>query len=452
MTQEELIHKLGRKWRINVESLNHIIRGFRKKYTNEIPISCTSRYLRRVTGCNSRRISGIIDLALDCKLLTLINDKYSFNHGDTEDNYCRTYCFNDEIVCLLNEITNNANMGEKRGEEGEKLFNLLYSNNESDNETSNEIILGDSLEISSKKEYTMNETQKEELLEQLKKKYKQIGQANLMLNEINKSYTVLPGILYTVFEPKIHELQRKSGKKCRFGIRANSMFCSLTKDVNSRVLNRWEVLDELFGKDLWEEYDLNASIYRIARSIRDRKWYSDKGDIYEILNSGTFSSKEERDNFKIICNIVNFAKDMNAACNAYRSKFEWARHMKNIEIIPILEPIKQRITDFCGKFDSEIFLHESCIVICAAYKMVCSNHKVAPLYDCIFVEKGLSSEIEKYIEQSFNEYYDAYLLDIKREKFLYNEVVWAMCPNISDYKEFRSVYGTIDKFMEEFGH
>lgn len=452
MTQEELIRALGRKWRINVESLNHIVRGFRKKYTNEIPISCTSRYLRRVTGCNSARIARIIDLAMYCGLLTLINDKYSFNHGDTEDNYCRTYCFNDEIVGLLNGITNSINMGEKREEEGEKLFNLLYINNESDNETNNEIILDDSLEISSKKEYTMNEIQKEEILEQLKKKYKQIGQANQMLNEINKSYTVLPGILYTVFEPKIHELQRKSGKRCRFGIRANSMFCSLTKDVNSSVLNRWEVLDELFGKDMWEEYDLNASIYRIARSIRDGNWYSDKDDIYEILNNGPFGSKEERDNFKIICNIANFAKDMGAACNAYRSKFEWARHMKNVEIIPILEPIKQRIIDFCGKFDSEIFLHESCIVICAAYKMVCSNHKVAPLYDCIFVEKEMTPEIERYIEQSFNEYYDAYLIDIKEEKFVFNEFVWAMCPEISDYKEFRSVYGTIHRFFEEFGH
>lgn len=409
MCIEEFKNILGRKWRINVNSLNYIVRGFRKNHIDEIPIPCTSRYLRRVTGCNSRRISGIIDLALDCGLLTLINDKYSFNHSDAEDNYCRTYRFDDEIVGILNEITNNANMGREPTRDREQLlYNLVYDSKEVAKEIDTQMT-AHNLEISSKKEYDMTELKKEEILEQLKKKYRQIEQANRMLEVINDSFDVLPGILYTVFEPKIHELQRKDGKKCRFGIRANSIFCSLTKDVNSTVLNRWQVLDEVFGAGQWEEYDLNASIYRIARSCRDGKWYSDSRDIYEMLNDGPFGSEEERGDFKIICNIVNFAKDMNSACSAYRNKFESARNMKNSELLPVLEPIKQRIIDFCGEFDSEIFLHESCVVICAAYKMVASGHKVVPLYDCIFVEKGMSNDIEKYIETAFNEYYMGYI-------------------------------------------
>jgi len=414
MTQEELINKLGRKWRINLCTLYELVARYYKRIGNKsIQISTHSKSLHRIIGTNNaKQASKVIDMAMDIGLFKLDSDLYGFNHIDRDDNYSRTFFVDGEISSI---ITNSSHMGERIGDKGKRekreiklmleMEEIKYTNL-------------DLPEISSKKEYDMTNRQEEEIMAALKQRYPQIGYYQDMIDAVNNCYTIddegrIDPHLQTFLEPRIHKyVDRNNRTMARFGIRAYNELCSLPKR-NDRIFDRNDELDYYMGKDRWFEYDLNASIYRIARSIRDGNWYDNATDIYEIFNGGPFDNEEERKKFKVICNMVHFSKDMNTACSAYRRKFKDERNLKNTELKPRLEEIKQRITEFCGNFDSEIFLHESCIVTGTVKLLLDNGIKAVQLYDCIFVEKAGSTEIrnivDMYLHSSFNHYYNNFL-------------------------------------------
>lgn len=339
------------------------------------------------------KVSRLLSKAIDVGLLNIESTAVAFNHYEGEDNYCRTYTLNNDMVELIRSFTNVLYMGRRKERRREEI-NINMNLN---------------LEISNNKDYEID-LEDDEMNEQILKSYPQIDYYNKYLDVINSTYDGIEGLLYTYFYPKVH---RKAGNKVYFGIRAWSTFCSIPKKPNVRCTWRSQVLDCYFGENNWLEYDINGSIFRVARSLKEGKWYDGKEDIYRELHKVPFRNKEARGKFKVTCNIVNFCNDTKKACAAYRNKF--SSRAKNVQLLPIFDDLKRRIIESFGKFDSEIFLHESCIYIGALYRLIKAGYKAVMLYDAIYLEHKDKSEEEisemlgLFLNDSFNEYYNKFI-------------------------------------------
>lgn len=392
MTQEELINKLGRKWRQSISELYDLCKVYYKCGSIRIPISTTSGHMYRKYK-SEMKISRLLSKAIDVGLLNVESTAIAFNHYEREDNYCRTYTLNNDMVNLIRSFTNVLYMQRRKKEERREI-NINVNLN---------------LEISNNKDYEID-LEDDEMNEQILKSYPQIDYYNKYLDYINSTYEGIEGLLYTYFYPRIH---RKADNSVYFGIRAWSTFCSIPKKPNVRCTWRSQVLDCYFGENNWVEYDINGSIFRVAKSLKEGKWYDGNEDIYRELHKVPFRNSDARGKFKVTCNIVNFCNEMKKACAAYRDKFR--SRAKNVRLLPIFNDLKRRITDEYGEFDSEIFLHESCIYIGALYRLIKAGYKAVMLYDAIYLEhKGKSKEeisemLGIFLNDSFNEYYNKFI-------------------------------------------
>lgn len=401
MTQEELIHALGRKWRINALQLLTLCRHYNHYIDKDIPISTRSNKLCEKLECSIMQLSRIIDKGIEIGLFRIINDKYGFNHIHTEDNKCRVYSINNEILEQLEEITNTLHM-ERMSKEREKNLYIkevkVVTNNDKDDK---EIIPYELPEISCRKRYERG------MLPWIYERYPQIYEIQNMLAEMNLKLSEEDHWFYTYMVPNARE---KEPDKYTFSCRATSEICHLNKEsINPNELIRDDLLNDYFGKDKWEEYDLNASIYRIARSCKDGKWYDDNNDIYKLFYGRKFTTKEERKAFKDLCMIVAFRKDLYSAYLSYKRSFN-KYTMKYDEVLPIIAPLANNINDFCGEVDTDIFLHESYIMTSIAYDLFKRGIKVVQLYDCLFVPKGTARYLDSILSKSFLYYYNTYII------------------------------------------
>lgn len=392
--------KLGRKWRINLYQLYLLCNYYKRHYDKKLRISTHSYRLCEKLGCGIPRLARIIELAVDIGLFRIYDDKYSFNNA-TSINQCRLYEFNKEIAEDICELTNSILMVTTTTNNNKKL--LLKEDKEvtNNNKDDKEIVPYELPEISCRKRYERG------MLPWVYERYPQIYEIQSMLSEMNSYLSEEDHWFYTYIVPNAKEKERG---KYTFSCRASSEICHLHKEsVNPAELVRYDILNDYFGKDKWEEYDLNASIYRIARSCRDGFWYEDSKDIYEELNGSKFASKEERDVFKETCMLVAFTDSINSAYNAYKSKFRLFS-LKLSEISPLLNDIKNSINNFCGEVDTDIFLHESYIMTTLAYDLFKRGIKVVQLYDCLFVPKGTARYLNSILSRSFLYYYNTYII------------------------------------------
>lgn len=411
MTEEELKHRLGRKWRINVMNLKVLVDSLLcKAGGTSIGISTHSPFLQRRYGCNLRQLAKIINMALDVGLLRLDNKRsnYAFGHHDMDDNYSRCFYFDEEIACKVNRIANSAHM--LLIPPSPPMPEHINKNKElssiEDKPTKKETSGLPDISFGLDYDYFVG------IDEELLNLYPQIGFYNEYLVAVNSQYDRLGYFLYTFLNP--NSKYRHESNSVRFGIRAYSGLCSLPK-IPGCTVSRVDVLDDWFGKGNWKEYDLNASIYRIARSCRDGKWYDSTEDVYMDICCGDLPV--DRSTYKVMCNIAAFCKSSGSFCSAVRQKaridirknrlscFEQFINSKNSELEPLYDSIIAGIGKFCGKFGTEVFLHESCIMIGAAYRIIMAGFKAALLFDCMFVETGAYGMVEGAIRDSFGEYY-----------------------------------------------
>lgn len=408
MTEEELIKKLGRKWRVNVNNLYGLCLHYKRVIGLILPISTRSEHLMARLGINMRNLANVIDIAVNIGLLSVIDEHYGHSHRDDEDNYCRKYMFDKGIVDLITDKANNAHNAIYNYNMHNQLNLIKEIEDYEDERNEQEIRLAELPEISCKKEYAMNKSNTQNLIAGLVRRYPQIKETRALLRIMRDSAFKAEEDHWfcTYMEP--HAKETKGGMYT-FSCRAHSELCSVRKDPEDpRELNRAYLLDDYFGKDNWEEFDLNASIYRIARSCRDKKWYGDKADIYETLHGGPFLDEDERTEFKNLCMVTVFTKDELSACRAYRKKFnKWT--MKDSEIKPILEPVRKAVNEFCGDIDTIVFLHESCLMTQAAYRLYNKGIKVAQLYDCLFVEKDKVDNFDELMTECFEWYCRKYI-------------------------------------------
>lgn len=404
MNKEELIYKLGRKWQGNVKELAVLAKYFMRPVESmSVPLNTCSTMMVKLFGYPVK-VSRVIRRAVKVGMLRIDPNKsnFSFNHEDVDNNYSRSYYFDHDVARTVLDIANVLYMQEIGvGEGPAQHYNVKNDTDRSERSVAINVH-PELLDISFGVTYDMDDLNP--MTTSLAERYPQISFYSSYLDLINLQYSTMAGYFYTFLEPTAHV----SSNTVRFGIRAHSFLCSMPK-IPCGTTCRLDILDDWFGKGRWVEYDLNASIYRIARSCRQGIWYDSEEDVYEKLHEGPFADEGERKKFKKTCNIINFAKDANTACSAYRQTFTESRNMRNGELRPQLEPLKGRISKFSGDFSSEVFLHESCIMIGAAYRLLKKGYRVVLLYDCMFIEKEAYEHAGEAIKDSFEDYYTKFI-------------------------------------------
>lgn len=247
----------------------------------------------------------------------------------------------------------------------------------------------------------------EELEELLYLRYPQIRYYQNVVEEIN-NVNNWKGSLYEIkFEPNIERHYSYN----KFSIRYTSEYACFPKETRETI-NK-----DVLGED-YHKYDVNGSIFRVTYLLNNGTWMDYSDDIYKYLYGNEFESREDRNEFKTICNTVYFTSTATEAARRYidRKKLD----NNNQELLNIFDDLKTKITNIIGKsYNSEIFMHESCIYIDTIKRMMYLGYKVLPIYDCFCFNKVFDKEhdidmslMRSCINAAAEDYYNKFCVDV----------------------------------------
>lgn len=399
MTEEELKQKLGRKWRNNIKELALLCNKYKllpNNFHEAIALSCNSKFLIKLYGY-PMKVNRILQMARNIGLLELASNYVSFNH---DDNQSFTYRIDKDILNLILE-TNVLYNGEGGGIR--ERDNIIKETN-----------MSKQLDLSKLQYVTINakkrprqllDLSEDELLELLYLRYPQIRYYQNVVEEINTANN-WKGSLYEIkFEPNIEHHYSYN----KFSIRYTSEYSCLCKEQRE-ILNK-----DVLGND-YHKYDVNASILRVTYLLNNGSWMNYSGDIYKYLYGNEFESTDDRREFKTICNTVYFTSTSVEAARRFIDRKKLDGY--NDELLNIFDGIKNKLNDAIGKsYNSEIFMHESCIYIAAIEKMMSLGYKVLPIYDCFCFNNKQSKDIDLItmklmISAAAEEYYNKFCVDV----------------------------------------
>ncbi len=399
MTEEELINKLGRKWRNNIKELALLCNKYKllpDNFHDAIALSCNSKFLIKLYGY-PMKVNRILQMARNIGLLELVSNYASFNHNI---NQSFTYRINKELLNLILE-TNVLYNGERRGIR--ERDNIIKETN-----------MSKQLDLSKLQYVTINakkrprqllDLSEEELIELLYLRYPQIRYYQNIVEEINTANN-WKGSLYEIkFEPNIEHHYSYN----KFSIRYTSEYACYPKEARE-TLNK-----DMLGED-YHKYDVNGSIFRVTYLLNNGSWMDYSGDIYKYLYGNEFESREDRNEFKTICNTVYFTSTAVEATRRFIDRKKLDGY--NDELLNIFDALKFKLNDVIGKsYNSEIFMHESCVYIGAIEKMMSLGYKVLPIYDCFCFNNKQSKDIDlltmkAMISVAAEEYYNKFCVDV----------------------------------------
>lgn len=197
--------------------------------------------------------------------------------------------------------------------------------------------------------------------------------------------------------------------------------------------------DKVFGQNNWFEFDRKGSIYNLTYSLNKKEYLDNNIDIYEKMNNKKFTSKEERNLYKLTQMSVYFStykrtinliyrymqmkyengtipKDKQELIDAYwklvtkGKTMEWSEFASGLK--EHFEARKKAMKKFIGdnkayidkgskysenfekNFDSFIFMKESEIYLKFVTELRSRGLRVVQIYDGFYLQKGSISENE----------------------------------------------------------
>lgn len=195
------------------------------------------------------------------------------------------------------------------------------------------------------------------------------------------------------------------------------MICSYKEHQNENPCYRgkWrsEYLSEVYGSE-YSHYDFNASIWRLSYNLLHDEMLPESIDGYELAYGDKFESKEDRDLFKKIAmrlyfgginqlgvQVENKFKEMaNKLGENYVYDHERARCIQDIMSDQKLLAIEK----IGGFFDSEIFLHESCIYLNIYKDIVDSGIRCIQIYDSFYFKSNSNINVNQLYKTHLNQY------------------------------------------------
>ena len=424
-TEEELKNALGRKYRKNLGLLLAFCDVYKyifgREHMRAIALAQTGGTLTEIFGSH-KNVSNMIKIAKKVDLIKCVDEDYQFNAYNDDMNRSKMYIMNKKVFDLVRD------MASKEG-----ICNKNYYRNIKDNKEINDIIINSGnireiqnygLYINSNLHMRLPYVSDDEITEYIETvKYPQIRDYQKLADEINSRYYVNESYdLGIRFNTKI--TRSKGGLISKIGIRAtNGIVASKEHDngKNSGRIWRKEILDRYFGKDNYMEFDVKSSIYRINHFLNFNVWLDNDIDLYKEMYGKEFDSKEQRDQYKLFAMKLYFDKSIKKLRHHTvmgRDRTELSLTDEDLEMT--LEEMKKNMTEVIGEtYDSEIFLHESCIYMDLCKELLERGFKVIQVYDGFYVNKD-----NGMTEKKFNELCQVILDDISmryKERYLMNK-------------------------------
>ena len=362
----------------------------------------------------------------------MINNLKIFNileevnsHYDSRLSQAKTYYFNfpnflqfkNQAYDLFHIISHNG--GSHPHKSLEYVFGL---DNRDDSEFENlEKVEFDKSKIFIRSHMMMNVTgiSNERIIAALEERYPQVPYYAKIVDNLNKSRPNEDKIKFK-FTLKF---RTKNSKRylTKIGFRASSPLCNYKEHQNANpfFMGKWrkDYFIPKYGN--YGHYDVNASIYRLTYNLNHDEALGFDQDVYEMMYGHKFDSKADRDAYKRICMRLMFGKLSQLGNQVERrlSKLEdkqYDRARKSI-IQDTMSEAKINMYEALGSsYDSEIFLHESCIYVDMLSKMA-NNQNISLVYDCFYYKSDY--------QLSINDFNTLYLSSLKSYKSMFSSSI-----------------------------
>ncbi len=415
-TEEDIIKRLGRKKRWNLTLLKPFVDILKyktqTKQVSVLTLSCTSRFWRLIYK-QPRYVSRLFALAQDVGLLTCVDDKYQFNAYHKEDNKAKAYAWNKDIEHMLLSLFKSFNISINNNHviNHSYLISIVdtFANDDSRKKEYEEAERRFNIRIAQKTCLPLND---DIIHKGLIEKYPQLLELWKTIDEDNATK---PLDEYDYAVPKIK--RDINGNATKISFRMTNQYCPAKvhsisdEDYESGRMIRDDIIKEKFGAVY--ENDVKSSIYRITYLLNHGVWLDSSIDLYEEIYGAKFKSKDDRDLFKHpFCMQLYFnksSKQMKAHIEYKKSATkEWNKENGGLELIM---KAQDNMVKAIGKsYESEIFLHESCIYAQVAHKLRTMGYKVIQIYDGFFTDKDLGKEtFDNIVKEQALSYYHKYI-------------------------------------------
>ena len=461
ITEEEIISLLGRKWKANLSVIGAFINTYQyitsDKNVSAIPVASTSKFM--ISLCGSRRnASNLINLMCKIKLLTKAiqnikvekleldeNNKlvksesynkeidYSFTRG-----LCREYYYSKNIQNIIKKIIDKHNIVVKQNIKENISISTSFRGTKVERFENT-----DKIRFSSKLSIPCTEKDMDNIVKaSLYKNYPQLEVYQKIADEMNKTLNEANQIS---FQPTItYDKSKKYIKK--IGIRATNSLVSAKKDkVENKDFHgkyKEDVLKEqLAGK--YYEFDVKSSVPRVTKLLNTGIWEDNTVDIYEEIYNNMRNFISRRTKVERFENMFYLPEEFSKETRAlFKSMFMKGYFDKSVSTIvnhvisSVLgqctglsdedyEEYKDKCTEYTkavmtayvgaiketlgDTYDSEIFLHESCIYLQVAKRIRERGIKLVQIYDGFYTDKKVE-DIEEIVKEVAEKYYREYII------------------------------------------
>ncbi len=329
-----------------------------------------------------------------------------YNYNSSERNKCCEYKFYRENAdnfikyCKDNNIEpyviKNYDYDSKDIDDDDKLSNFNKAR----------VLFKSNLRL--RKPEGMGEIEFEKFLTRcLNKNYPQLEYYQKLADSINEIYYTGLEEMSIVFKPSFKwSDSRKSITK--IGIRATTALNNTKKADRDALL-------EKYGLDKEKEKDVRASVPRLTLSLNNDEWFLENVDLYGKIymncnQDEAFTDKMREAIKKLFMRAYFDSTERNMVNHTWRDMKKSGVTKQDVD--EQMRKLKVAIEKTCGKiYGTEIFLAESCVYLRVLQRLLESGRKCWLLYDCFYCS-GLEGEdketysetIDRYIEESFNEY------------------------------------------------
>ena len=436
---EVIKDKLGKRWKFHLKQITDFINIYKDNVPdnifNHVEISTTSRCFESLGSVPT--VSSIIRNCEKLSLLKCIDRRYCFTG---EYSCSRKYFWNrnieKQIICI-------ADLEEIDVSKEKEYHNLRYY---------------ESLGEKTRKRYRKDTDVKKIIKESLKKTY--IGKKisfdyiddGAVWNNFFNNYGFVKSYMKMIERNNNKEddennkdilrlkiKRTKDGKKVKsLSLRMFNNYCSMKKTV------RESILTEDWGG--FYCYDMNGSIYRITNGINKKIIDLNTNDIYAQIFDEKELNKDFRKKVKSIMMNLYFCSTYKEARNTLfyigmnRNDMYLLKPEYRNEFLKDLEYLKKKMLQFKREFiekyektfiimyfnlrnkigaswNSEIFLHESCIYSLVKNELLRKGYRCVLIYDAFYVDKLIDEDsFKRLIERCARKYFKRLQKWIARRK------------------------------------
>ena len=408
-----------KKRRIVLENAVKFVEAFKWRFDNEAiaPISTNEIGLQIAMGCEKnksprRMIKIYIDNLVTLKVIKLESDYYSFSKSIS-----KFYSFNQLVYARLLDYASSRYQISLSQFNDSLSYHLSNLYGDEQDEDANDDVKFDESRIRIRKRMKMDVTgvSLKRIESVLNTKYPQFLEGRRIADELNKS---LPTEEKIKWRWNLELKQGRNGRRylTKIGFRASNMICSYKEHENENPCYRgkWrsEYLEGIYGK--YGHYDFNASIWRLSYNLLHDDILPESTDGYELAYGDKFATRDDREVFKKIAMRLYFGginqlgvqveNKFREIANKLGKKYSYdkdrARRIQDI----MCEQKLTAVENIGGFFDSEIFLHESCIYLNVYKDIVKSGIRCSQVYDSFYFKAGTDIDVNRLYENNLRLY------------------------------------------------